>query len=86
MKPQNLSSESSLVHESKRTIGEKFWQICEAARVAVAENNRPLKRKGKGNPPISFPREMERRNGNRGYRGLEDPIRTVMFLGSWSHT
>ncbi|PSS14668.1 Histidine--tRNA ligase [Actinidia chinensis var. chinensis] len=85
MKPQNLSSESSSVHESKRAIGEKFWQICEAARVVVAGSHGTSREKGNGNPCISFFREMERRNENRTYR-VEDPIRTLMFLGSWSHT
>lgn len=79
MKPQNISGESSLIQESKRTVGENFRQIIKAAMVAVD---------GRGNGssrPISNSKEIERRNGNMGY-GVEDPIRTMMFLGSWSHT
>ncbi|KAH7862680.1 hypothetical protein Vadar_008059 [Vaccinium darrowii] len=81
MKPQNFSGDSSLIQESKRTIGENFRQVIKAAMVAVAGNNG---RSGSSRP-ISFSREMERRNGNMNY-GVEDPIRTMMFLGSWSHT
>lgn len=36
-----------------------------------------------GRPMNSISREIERRNKRR---GIEDPIRTIMFLSSWSHT
>lgn len=77
MKHHSFSGESPLINESKRTVGEKLRQAYEAAVVAVA---------GKGSPNgCSAPilKEIERRK--RSY-GVEDPIRTMMFLGSWTHT
>lgn len=77
MKPHNLSNDGSLTHESKRTIGEKLKQAIDAAMDAMARNEL-----GKGNS-LLFSKEIERRNWSH---HAEDPIRTMMFLGSWSHT
>lgn len=77
MKPQHISGDGSLNQDSKRTVGEKLRQAYEVARIAVAET-----RVWEGcSLPIS--KEIERRR--RSYHA-EDPIRTMMFLGSWSHT
>jgi hypothetical protein len=77
MKPQHVSGDGSLTQDSKRTVGEKLRQAYEVARIAVAEN-----RVWEGcSLPIS--KEIERR---RWSYHAEDPIRTMMFLGSWSHT
>lgn len=73
MKPQHLSGDSS----SKRTMGEKLRQAWAAAMVAMAGSGTM---KGGG---ISISKAIERRNRRS---GVEDPLRTMMFLGSWSHT
>jgi hypothetical protein len=77
MNPQHLSGEGSLAQESKKTVGENLRLAYEVARIAVAKN-----RVWEGcSLPIS--KEIERR---RWSYHAEDPIRTMMFLGSWSHT
>jgi|UniRef100_A0A2N9EC73 hypothetical protein len=78
MKPQQLSGDSSLTQESKRTVGEKFRQAYEVAIIAIAKNR---VWEACTNLPIS--KEIERRKWSH---HAEDPIRTLMFLGSWSHT
>ncbi|CAL5433225.1 unnamed protein product [Camellia sinensis] len=89
MKPQNFSGDSSLIHESKRTIGEKFRQVYEKAIVSMIGNEIPMRSRSdrdyKCRYDRLFSREIERQKGNWRY-GVEDPIRTMMFLGSWSHT
>ncbi|KAJ0052861.1 hypothetical protein Pint_01011 [Pistacia integerrima] len=75
MKHQHVSGDHH--QDSKRTIGEKLREALKAARVAVAGDGI----EGGHNP--SFTRRNERRKPS--YRA-EDPIRTMMFLGSWSHT
>lgn len=77
MEPQHLSCDGSLTQESDRTVGEKFRQAFEVARIAVAKN----RIWGGCSLPIS--EEIERR---RWSSDAEDPIKTMMFLGSWSHT
>ncbi|KAK9282122.1 hypothetical protein L1049_005034 [Liquidambar formosana] len=74
MKSEHFSGGSPLIHESKRTVGEMLKQAYETA---MAWNGAP---NGRG-LPIS--KEIERRK--RSF-GAEDPIRTIIFLGSWSHT
>lgn len=80
MKNQQLiSGEGSLLDaESKRTFKEKLRQACETA----------LGFHG-GRSDVSITDELERRrrrlNMNKNYVA-EDPIRTMMFLGSWNHT
>lgn len=76
MKP--YSGDSTLILESKRTVGEKLRQAYRSAMVAVSENETTARGR-----EILISKEIERRD--RG-SGLEDPIRTMMFLGSWSHT
>ena len=78
MKPQNLSGDNSLIGElSERTIRERLKQICQAAMDAMVNNE--VQRGHR----ILISKEIERRNGSY---STEDPIRTMMFLGSWSHT
>lgn len=77
MKHHQVAGESSLTHDSKRTIGEKFRQAYEAAMVAAAGDG---VQRGCN---VFINRGIERRKPS--YRA-EDPIRTIMFLGSWSHT
>ncbi|KAK2649421.1 hypothetical protein Ddye_016910 [Dipteronia dyeriana] len=80
MKHQNVSGsgDGSLAHDSKRTIGEKLRQAYDAAVVAVAGDR--VQQPGRSR---SASRGLERRKS--GYCA-EDPIRTMMFLGSWNHT
>lgn len=80
MKPQHLSGDGSLAQESKRTVGEKFRQVYEVAIIAMAKNG-AWEYGGCTSLPIS--KEIERRKWS--YHA-EDPIKTLMFLGSWSHT
>ncbi|KAL5795573.1 hypothetical protein ACOSQ2_000393 [Xanthoceras sorbifolium] len=75
MKHQNVSGDGSL---SKRTIGEKLRHAYEAAVVAVAGDQ--VQQAGRSR---SASRGFERRKS--GYH-VEDPIRIMMFLGSWNHT
>ncbi|KAL8100945.1 hypothetical protein AgCh_032991 [Apium graveolens] len=79
MKPQHLSGDSSLIRESKMTIGEKLRQAYATTMTVMVGDTTPNERR-RG---IKFSKEIERRQGRS---GLEDPLRTMMFLGSWSHT
>ncbi|KAM7501246.1 hypothetical protein LguiB_000150 [Lonicera macranthoides] len=76
MKPH--SGDSTLILESKMTVGEKFQKAYRSAMVAVSGNETTVKGR-----EILISKKIERLD--RG-SGLEDPIRTMMFLGSWSHT
>ncbi|CAK7348280.1 unnamed protein product [Dovyalis caffra] len=75
MKPRNLSSDGSLPHESKRTIGERVKQAIDAATVSMTM---AMNGAGKGNGALLYSKQIERRNWS--YQA-EDPIRTMMFLG-----
>lgn len=77
MKPQNICGESSLCEESKRGFRQKLGQAYEAALLVMARNGA---QKGRG---LLISKSIERRRWNY---SAEDPIRTLMFLGSWSHT
>ncbi|EXB40837.1 hypothetical protein L484_009082 [Morus notabilis] len=79
MKPQQFSGEGSLGKEPKRTFRERLRQACEAA--FVSKSGYEVDQNGRRS--LSIPKEIERRRCS--YRA-EDPIRTMMFLGSWSHT
>ncbi|KAB2605171.1 hypothetical protein D8674_004888 [Pyrus ussuriensis x Pyrus communis] len=79
MKPQNICGESSLCDESTRGFRETLRQAYQAAMVVMAghgghNNGRGLL--------VSKPIGGRRRWNNY----AEDPIRTLIFLGSWSHT
>ncbi|OWM63514.1 hypothetical protein CDL15_Pgr019463 [Punica granatum] len=76
MKSPYPSGDSSLTHETKRTIRERLKQAYEAAVISVATPDHQTTR-------IPISKEIERRK--TGHR-VEEPIRTIMFLGSWSHT
>ncbi|KAF5937377.1 hypothetical protein HYC85_024883 [Camellia sinensis] len=68
MKPQNFSGDSSLIHESKRTIGEKFRQVYEKAIVSMIGNEIPMRSRSdrdyKCRYDRLFSREIERQKGN----------------------
>ncbi|PON96588.1 hypothetical protein TorRG33x02_075690 [Trema orientale] len=81
MKPQQYPGEGSPGQDSKITFGEKLRQACEAALVSMAgpgSGSNQNRRRG-----LLIPKDIERRKGTH---QVEDPIRTMMFLGSWSHT
>jgi hypothetical protein len=80
MKPHNLSSDGSLPRDAKRTIAERLKQAIDAATVSMTMARNGA---GKGNSALLYSKEIERRNWSS---QAEDPIRTMMFLGSWGHT
>lgn len=77
MKPQHFSGDSSFIRESKMTIGEKLRRAYATTMTVMVGDKTPNER------GIKISKEIERRNGRS---GIEDPLRTMMFLGSWSHT
>ncbi|KAJ4968069.1 hypothetical protein NE237_014770 [Protea cynaroides] len=79
MKPQHLPSDSSMVHEAKKTMGEKLKNVYDGAKVSLAR--KIASQKGNGD---SVSQGIERRRASNST--TEDPIRTIMFLGSWNHT
>lgn len=79
MKPQNLPEDGSFFHESKRRLGEMLKEVRENTIVAMTAKPKSYNRLGR----VSVSQEMERRNKRS---GTEDPMRTIMFLGSWSHS
>ncbi|EEF30509.1 conserved hypothetical protein [Ricinus communis] len=88
MKPHShgcLSTDGSLTHhESKRTFGEKLKQAYESARNGVGKGNTTTASTASTANSLWFSKENERRNWTT--YCAEDPIRTMMFLGSWGHT
>ncbi|KAL5701217.1 hypothetical protein ACHQM5_026579 [Ranunculus cassubicifolius] len=76
--PQYFSTDGPLVPEMKKLFCDNFKK---AIQVTGSSANKVNAQEGSG---ISEPstREVERRASFDG----EDPIRIVMFLGSWSHT
>uniref|UniRef100_F6HZ28 Uncharacterized protein n=1 Tax=Vitis vinifera TaxID=29760 RepID=F6HZ28_VITVI len=72
MKPTHLPGDGP-----QTTVGERLRLAYEAAVMAVARN---WAVKGGGVP---IPKEIERR---KHCSAADDPIRTMMFLGSWNHT
>ncbi|QHO44982.1 hypothetical protein HN51_014970 [Arachis hypogaea] len=64
------SGEGSLASESSISLGEKLHQDCESVVAAAAD----------------VAKQGRRLSSRRGSCHGEDPIRTLMFLGSWTHT
>ena len=77
MKP-HASSESSEASELRRCIGEKLHRVDEAAMVAITTPDTASKQ----GRLLKFNKTERRRWSHR----AEDPIRTLMFLGSSNHT
>ncbi|TQD71691.1 hypothetical protein C1H46_042773 [Malus baccata] len=78
MKPQNTCGESSLCEEPTRGFREMFQQAYQAAAVFMANQGDQRNRR-----VLLVSKPVERR---RWSCSAEDPIRTLIFLGSWSHT
>ncbi|KAM6540980.1 hypothetical protein CsatB_005427 [Cannabis sativa] len=81
IKPQPFLGDSCLSQEPKKTLGAKLRQACEAALVSM-DSYGSNQNCGKS---LLIPKDIERRKVVYQYKA-EDPIRTMMFLGSWSHT
>lgn len=81
MKPQHICGESSLREESKRGFRERLGQAYQATVLVMArhgaQNGVAV---GRG---LLISKAIERRTWSS---SAEDPIRTLMFLGSWNHT
>lgn len=85
MKSQHISGDGYSVtdpNESNRTIRERVGQAYEAAVMAISGAQNQDHHRGGSSSSIS--KEIDRRR--RWSYHTEDPIRTMMFLGSWSHT
>ncbi|KAK4785992.1 hypothetical protein SAY86_002681 [Trapa natans] len=76
MKPLNPSSDSSLAQETRGGIGERMKRAFQAAVTSLAA---PNCRNG-----LWVAKKIDRRRISCSPE--EDSIRTIMFLGSWSHT
>lgn len=73
----HISGENSTASEFRRSVGEKLHHVDEAATATIAADA------GKEGRLLKYNQNEKRRR--RGHRG-EDPIRTLMFLGSLNHT
>ncbi|KAK4273197.1 hypothetical protein QN277_021645 [Acacia crassicarpa] len=78
MKPHSVSGEASRSNDSAKSIGDRLRRVYEAAVVAVSADS--LKQ------PRIVPRNQTERRGWNHHERADDPIRTLMFLGSWNHT
>ncbi|PWA71412.1 hypothetical protein CTI12_AA280860 [Artemisia annua] len=79
MKPQHLSGDSSAAHECTRMVKERLRQAFRATMLVDATR----KESSHVKTHVSNVEEVKRPNR---VLNTEDPIRTIMFLGSWSHT
>ena len=79
MKPQHLSGDSSVVHECTRLVKERLRQAFRVTMLVVDTRNESSHAK----THVSNVKEVKIPNR---VLNIEDPIRTIMFLGSWSHT
>lgn len=79
MKPKHLSSETSMIHDCKRMIGERLRQAFQATIVVDDNKN------GISDAKIRVLNAKEVKRSCQRVK-TEDPLRTIMFLGSLSHT
>nr|DAD33342.1 TPA_asm: hypothetical protein HUJ06_012193 [Nelumbo nucifera] len=77
MKPHNFSNDGSLIQEAKSMIREKLKKACEVAMFSVEKN---VIQKG-----CRCSRLVSNENQRRQTSATEDPIRTLVFLASWTH-
>lgn len=77
------AGDNSLINESKRTM-EKLWGACESA-ITTAINSKESSKKELGSTAAEC-NNICSKNQRRKISNLEDPMRTIMFVGSWSHT
>ncbi|PWA71411.1 hypothetical protein CTI12_AA280850 [Artemisia annua] len=80
MKPhQNLSSDPTAIHKCKRMAG----RLRQAFQATVAVHEDHISESLAIKTDVSTTKEVARLKRKV---SVEDPIRTIMFLGSWSHT
>ncbi|KAK4357269.1 hypothetical protein RND71_022879 [Anisodus tanguticus] len=76
MKPHHVpEDDKSLIHKSKRTTREKLSKAINSKQTS----------KELGSTAAKF-YNICRENQRRKSSNMEDPIRTIMFLGSWIHS
>ncbi|KAK9054955.1 hypothetical protein SSX86_026034 [Deinandra increscens subsp. villosa] len=80
MKPQPISCDTPAIHECKRVVGGRLRQVFQATIAVIDDNN------NKSSDPTSEVYYIENVKRPNRRVNIEDPIRTIMFLGSWSHT
>ncbi|KAL8262186.1 hypothetical protein R6Q59_026235 [Mikania micrantha] len=80
MKPQNLSVDTTAIHECERMVGKRLRRLLQATMAAVDDNK--IKNTN-SNSKASYTEEFKRLNQ---ILNTEDSIKTIMFLGSWCHT
>ncbi|KVH94444.1 hypothetical protein Ccrd_003473 [Cynara cardunculus var. scolymus] len=78
MKPQHISNDTSMIHECKR-VGERLRQAFQATVMAADSQNGSIDSERR----VQYAKETNRPKRKM---NVEDPMRTIMFLGSWSHT
>ncbi|MFS7976096.1 hypothetical protein Hanom_Chr10g00888431 [Helianthus anomalus] len=80
MKPQHLSVDTTTIHKCERVAGKRLRQLFQATMAIVddnkTENTNP-------NTRVSYIEAVRKVNQRV---NTDDPIRTIMFLGSWCHT
>jgi len=77
MKPHiHVSGESSPGNEFRKPVGEKLHRVDEESVMTI---NCEASKQGR----VQMHQQFERRKWSH---RAEDPIRTLMFLGSWNHT
>ncbi|PWA92264.1 hypothetical protein CTI12_AA081190 [Artemisia annua] len=79
MKPQNLSSDPTAIHKCTRMVG----RLRQAFQATVVVHNDHTSESLALERKVSSTKEVTRLKQKV---NVEDPIRTIMFLGSWSHT
>ncbi|KAJ0520420.1 hypothetical protein HanIR_Chr10g0459171 [Helianthus annuus] len=76
MKAQPISCDTSAIQECKRAVGGRLRQALQATMAVVDDSNN----KSSDTKYIEYVKHPNHKVNK------EDPIRTIMFLGSWSHT
>ncbi|OIT06311.1 hypothetical protein A4A49_42435 [Nicotiana attenuata] len=77
------AGDNSLINESKETMREKLWGACESAITTAINSKQTCKELG--TTAAEFYNICSKKQ-RRKISNLEDPMRTIMFVGSWSHT
>ncbi|KAL8224840.1 hypothetical protein R6Q57_017397 [Mikania cordata] len=81
MKPQPISCDSPAIHECKRIVGGRLRQVFQATKAVVDDDNNDNRNSDSSHV---YSTENVKRTNRR--VNIDDPIRTIMFLGSWNLT
>ncbi|KAJ0882565.1 hypothetical protein HanPSC8_Chr10g0411101 [Helianthus annuus] len=76
MKAQPISCDTSAIQECKRVVGGRLRHALQVTMAVVDDSNN----KSSDTKYIEYVKQPNHKVNK------EDPIRTIMFLGSWSHT